>query len=319
MANIFPFPALRYNPNKVNAKDVLTQPYDKITSEMQEKYYARSPYNLVRVILGKAEPGDDEKNNVYSRAAENLRQWREASVLTPDGEQSIYLYSQEFIAPGENRTRTRRGFIAASQLHDYDEHIVFRHEQTLSKPKSDRLNLLRATRTHAGQIFMLYTDPAKQIEQLFEKQGEPALDVVDDYGVRNRLWKVSDPTVIAAVQSAMKDKKLMIADGHHRYETALNYRNERRASAKVKDPNAAYERVMMTFVNTEDSGLVILPTHRVVHGLERFSKSGFLKKLEAEFAVTLKGNLHEKPADDSFHSSRDHNGLCPRWQSRRLL
>ena len=286
MANIFPFPALRYNPNKVNAKDVLTQPYDKITPEMQDKYYARSPYNLVRVILGKAEPGDDEKINVYSRAAENLRQWREAGVLMPDSEPSIYLYSQEFIAPGEKHSRTRRGLIATSQLHDYDECIVFRHEQTLSKPKSDRLNLLRATRTHAGQIFMLYTDPAKQIEQLFEKQGEPALDVVDDYGVRNRLWKVSDPTVIAAVQSAMKDKKLMIADGHHRYETALNYRNERRASAKVKDPNAAYERVMMTFVNTEDSGLVILPTHRVVHGLERFSKSGFLKKLEAEFTVT---------------------------------
>ena len=286
MANIFPFPALRYNPNKVNAKDVLTQPYDKITPEMQDKYYARSPYNLVRVILGKAEPGDDDKNDVYSRAAENLRQWREAGVLTPDPEPSVYLYAQEFTAPGEKHSRTRRGFIAAGQLHDYDDRVVFRHEQTLSKPKSDRLNLLRATRTHAGQIFMLYTDPAKKIERHFDEQGEPVLDVVDDYGVRNRLWKVSSPKVIADVQAAMKDKKLIIADGHHRYETALNYRDERRASGKTKDPNAAYERVMMTFVNTEDSGLVILPTHRVVHGLKNFSTSDFLKKTEAAFAVT---------------------------------
>jgi uncharacterized protein (DUF1015 family) len=286
MANIFPFPALRYNPDKVEPKDVLTQPYDKITPAMQEKYYARSPYNLVRVILGKAEAGDDENKNVYSRAAENLRHWREAGVLIPDAEPSIYYYSQEFTAPGESRTRTRSGFIAAGQLHDYEERVVFRHEQTLSKPKSDRLNLLRATRTHAGQIFMLYTDTSKQVEQQLQGQGSPVLDLVDDYGVRNRLWKISDPKTNAAVQAAMKDKKLIIADGHHRYETALNYRNERRATAKVKDPNAAYERVMMTFVNTEDSGLVILPTHRVVHGLAGFLPADFDKKTGEAFVAT---------------------------------
>jgi uncharacterized protein (DUF1015 family) len=133
---------------------------------------------------------------------------------------------------------------------------------------------------------MLYTDPAKRIEQLFAEQGEPVLDVVDDYGVRNRLWRVSDSKIIARVQAAMKDKKLIIADGHHRYETALNYRNERRAAVKTNDPNAAYERVMMTFVNTEDSGLVILPTHRVVHGLDNLSLSEFLQKAEMVFEVT---------------------------------
>ncbi len=286
MANIFPFPALRYNPDKVEPKDVLTQPYDKITPAMQEKYYARSPYNLVRVILGKAEAGDDENQNVYSRAAESLRHWREAGVLMPDAEPSIYFYSQDFAAPGGSRMRTRSGFIASGQLHDYEERVVFRHEQTLSKPKSDRLNLLRATRIHAGQIFVLYSDPAKQVEKLFEGKDKPVLDVVDDYGVRNQLWKVADPKITASVQAAMKDKKLMIADGHHRYETALNYRNERRATAKVKDPNAAYERVMMTFVNTEDSGLVILPTHRVVHGLVDFSPADFVNKAGEAFTMT---------------------------------
>jgi uncharacterized protein (DUF1015 family) len=285
MANIFPFPALRYNPDRVDPKDVLTQPYDKITPAMQEKYYARSPHNLVRVILGKADPGDDQNKNVYSRAAESLRHWREAGVLMPDAEPSIFHYSQEFFAPGEARPRTRSGFIAAGELHDYEERVVFRHEQTLSKPKSDRLNLLRATRIHAGQIFMLYSDPAKQVEKVFERKDQPVLEVVDDYGVRNQLWKLSEPKIIASLQAAMKDKKLMIADGHHRYETALNYRNERRATAKVKDPNAAYERAMMTFVNTEDSGLVILPTHRVVHGLAGFSIPDFIKRAGDTFKV----------------------------------
>src|SRR3954468_15355865 len=286
MANIFPFKAFRYNAEKVAPKDVLTQPYDKISPEMQEKYHARSPYNLVRVILGKAEAGDDANKNVYSRAAENLRQWRATGVLSQDTEASIYYYSQEFVAPGETVTRTRSGFIATGQLHDYDEHIVFRHEQTLSKPKSDRLNLLRATRTHAGQIFMLYSDPKKQIEELLKNPGEPAVDVIDDYKVRNRLWRISDPKTIAAVQSAMNDKKLIIADGHHRYETALNYRDERRAASASRDVNAPYERVMMTFVNSEDPGLVILPTHRVVHGLSKFSPSEFLKNLDSAFEVS---------------------------------
>jgi len=286
MANIFPFKAFRYNRNKVEYKDVLTQPYDKITPEMQEKYYARSPFNLVRVILGKTEAGDDANANVYLRAAENLKKWRQEQVLVQDAEPSIYLYSQEFVAPGETTKRSRSGFIAAGQLHDYEECIVFRHEQTLSKPKSDRLNLLRATRTHAGQIFMLYSDPKKQVEQLLKGPGEPVVDVMDDYAVRNRLWKISGPRIIAEVQSAMNDKKLIIADGHHRYETALNYRNERRAASTSRDVNTPYERVMMTFVNSEDPGLVILPTHRVVHGLAEFSTPEFLKSLDQSFQVT---------------------------------
>src|SRR5207302_1399358 len=152
-ANIFPFPALRYNPAILDVKDVLTQPYDKITPAMQEQYYARSPYNLVRVILGRTESSDDANNNVYSRAAEHLKQWQGSEILTGD-KPSIYFCSQEFVAPGETETRTRRAFIAAGQLHDYDERIAFRHEPTPSKPTSDGLNLLRFTRLHAGPFFM---------------------------------------------------------------------------------------------------------------------------------------------------------------------
>jgi uncharacterized protein (DUF1015 family) len=285
MAEIFPFPALRYNLNKVKAEDVLTQPYDKITPATQEKYYARSPYNLVRVILGKAEPGDGDKTNVYTRAREYLKQWRRDGVLTAEAAPSFYLCAQEFVVPGSTARKRRNGLIVAGRLHDYSDKVVFRHEQTLAKPKSDRLNLLRATGMHAGQIFMLYSDPEKKVERLLAKPGTPVLDMVDDYGVRNQLWKISDGKTVAALQHAFADKKLIIADGHHRYETALAYRDERRAAAGKADVAASYERVMMTLVNTADEGLVILPTHRVVHGMKNLSITEFVKTVSPDFEV----------------------------------
>ncbi|MFL6300539.1 MAG: DUF1015 domain-containing protein [Terriglobales bacterium] len=285
MAKISPFPALRYNLSQVNAQEVLTQPYDKITPAMQEEYYARSSYNLVRVILGKPEAGDGDSANVYTRAKRYLHDWRASGVLTQDPEPSFYLYVQEFTVPGSTATKRRSGLIAAGQLHDYADKVVFRHEQTLAKPKSDRLNLLRATRTHAGQIFMLYTDPEKKVERLLANPGAPLVDVTDDYGVRNQLWRISDAKTIAGIQDALGDKKLMIADGHHRYETALAYRDERRAAAGKTDASASYERVMMTLVNTADEGLAILPTHRVVHGLKNLSVPDFLNKISPDFEM----------------------------------
>jgi uncharacterized protein (DUF1015 family) len=303
MAKIFPFPALRYNLNKVKAEDVLTQPYDKITPAMQEKYYARSPYNLVRVILGKSEPGDGDKTNVYSRAKQALKEWQSAGLLERDPEGSLFLYTQEFTAPGSAAKKRRSGLIAVGQLHDYSDKVVFRHEQTLAKPKSDRLNLLRATRMHAGQIFMLYSDPEKTAERLLDKPGSPVVDMVDDYGVRNQLWKISDAKAIAALQHALADKKLIIADGHHRYETALAYRDERRAAAGKADPSASYERVMMTLVNTADEGLVILPTHRVVHGMKNLAIPEFLKAVSSDFEVEQIADAKNPPAARSGGTS----------------
>ncbi len=283
MANIFPFQALRYDPSKVSPTDVVTQPYDKITPALQEHYYAASPYNLVRVILGKAQAGDNEQQNVYTRAAASLRQWRDEGVLRPDPQPSIYLYTQTFKVPGDpsGATAERRGFIALGQVEDYDRKVVFRHEQTLSKPKADRLNLLRATQAHAGQIFMLYTDPAGEVDNALRQNGPPTVEVRDQYDVVHRIWKVSDPAVIQAVQSKMADKKLIIADGHHRYETALTYRNEMRKQANP-DPRAPFERVMMTFVNMDAPGLVVLPTHRVVFGMEGFAIFDTVAKLAGE-------------------------------------
>ena len=292
MANIFPFQALRYDPSKVSPAEVVTQPYDKITPAMQDQYYAASPYNLVRVILGKSQAGDNDQQNVYTRAAASLQQWRAEGVLVPDPEPSLYLYTQTFKVPGDasGAIAERRGLIALGQVEDYDHKVVFRHEQTLSKPKADRLTLLRATQAHCGQIFMLYTDPAGEIDNALRQSGPPTVEVRDQYDVLHRMWKISDPAVIRTVQAKMADKKLIIADGHHRYETALTYRNENRNQSSP-DLQAPFERVMMTFVNMDAPGLVVLPTHRVVFGMENFSIFDTAAKLQENFEVEDLGPL----------------------------
>src|ERR1700744_2945051 len=288
MARVYPFRALLYNPSLVQLEDVVTQPYDKITPAMQEAYYRRSPYNLVRIILGlpelfdRAEEGGTDCD-IYARAARDFGDWRKSGVLSQESEPAIFAYSQRFSVPGKDGVvQERRGLLALGELYDYDQKVVFRHEQTLSKPKSDRLNLLRATRAHFGQIFMLYSDPAHSAEEVLFDNGPagetlPDIEVTDEYGVLHRVWKVTDPARINLVATAMEDKKLIIADGHHRYETALTYKKERglpgsgegceRSSGPC--PQVAYPEAaaMMTFINIDSEGLVILPTHRVVCGL----------------------------------------------------
>jgi len=286
MAEIIPFKALRYDPDQVKLEDVLTQPYDKITPEMQSKYYEKSTHNLVRIILGKAGETDTDAFNVYTRAAEYLHDWRSGGILKQDPEPSIYAYSQTFTVLGTRDLQERRGLIALGHLHDYADGVVYRHEQTLSKPRADRLNLLRATRSHFGQIFMLYSDPASQIEGLLKSKmdEDPEISLLDEYETLHRVWRIHDPALIHAVQAKMRDKKLLIADGHHRYETALAYRNERRAESG-SDPNAPYEFVMMTLIPMESRGLVILPTHRIVHGLLDFDRERMLEAAGAFFDI----------------------------------
>lgn len=286
MAQIAAFRAWRYNPQLVELAQVVTQPYDKITPEMQERYYAASPYNLVRIILGKHESSDHGADNVYTRAAGWLHQWRDKRILQQDAEPSIYRYVQNFQRPGTKQLLERRGLIALGRIEDYSANLVYRHEQTLAKPKADRLELLRSTRAHFGQLFMLYSDPEGKIDRLLIPDSGPQIDVKDEYGVQHRLWGISDRELIHAVQSNMTDKKLIIADGHHRYETALNYRNERRATAQSQASDAApYEMVMMTLINMDDPALVILPTHRVVHGLAAFDADKFRDAAREYFSV----------------------------------
>jgi uncharacterized protein (DUF1015 family) len=296
MARIYPFRAWRYNPSAVRLDDVVTQPYDKISPAMQQAYYQRSPHNLVRIILGLPELFDaDGRENVYTRAARDFRAWREQGVLIQEKEPVVLAYSQRFTVPGTNTVKERRGFIALGKLHEYADGVVFRHEHTLAKPKSDRLNLLKATRAHFGQIFMLYSDPAGAVERILYDGGGPAdAEVTDEYGVLHRLWRISDPAAINLLTTAMADRKLIIADGHHRYETALGYSKEfsgngtgRAEHSAQQLPHPAYPEavVMMTFVNMDSDGLLILPTHRVVHSLEGFDGAKFLAQAEKYFAT----------------------------------
>lgn len=318
MASIYPFRAWRYNPSAVRLGDVVTQPYDKISPAMQEAYYQRSPYNLVRIILGLPELFDAEQGeNVYTRAAADFKAWRAASILVQEKDPCIFAYAQRFRVPGSEEWKERRGFIALGKLHDYADKVVFRHEQTLSKPKSDRLNLLKATRAHFGQIFMLYSDPAGTVEKvLYEDCGPADAELTDEYGVLHRLWRVSDPAVIRMITSTMADKKLIIADGHHRYETALNYSREHAAASSRKTefssselPQPAFPEaaVMMTFVNMDSDGLVILPTHRVVHSLAGFDFAAFLKAAKQFFMIE---KLPEAGASDYLETLRKQSGTA---------
>jgi len=279
MAEIQPFRAFRYNTDRVALKDVLTQPYDKISPAMQERYYAASPANLIATEKGNVFEGDTPRNNVYTRAAAKLEEWIAGKILVQDSAPSVYIYSQEYLVPGTHSRRERIGFIALGRLEDYEAKVVFRHERTLSAPKADRMELLRHTRAQTGQLFMLYDDPTRRIEVLLEETAHKnaPLELQDEYDVLHRLWPVSDQAFARRIQKEMSDKKLVIADGHHRYETALSYRNERRAKRGKTDPSAAYEFAMMTCINSHSKGLTILPTHRLVRNLADFNFERFRK------------------------------------------
>lgn len=290
MALVQPFRAYRYNPAVVSYDRVLTQPYDKITPARQEEYYAADPHNLIAIEKGRVHNDDTPQNNVYTRAAASLRSWIGEKVVQQDPAPAFYAYSQEFTVPGTSLRRTRRGFIGAGKLEEYSANIIFRHEHTLSGPKADRLELLRHTRTHTGQLFMLYSDPKRLADRVLEESetSQPAVtQLIDEYGVTHRLWLVAEPERIAAIQRALADQKLVIADGHHRYETSLNFRNECRTRAGKLIPDAPCEFSMMTFINTRSEGLTILPTHRVVANLRDFSWSAVRRYLEPWFATEV--------------------------------
>src|SRR6266851_513342 len=305
MAEIFPFRAYRYNTAVVEPAKVLTQPYDKITPAMAEKYAAASPYNLIPIEKGKARPEDTPADNVYTRAAKTLDEWIRAKVIVQDAAPSLYAYFQEYTVPGTSERRIRKGFIAIGRIEDYSAGVVFRHEQTLSGPKADRLELLRQTQTHTGQLFMIYSDPAMRVDALLDAaaRSKAEVEIRDEYDVVHKLWPVTDPPILEAIRREMADKKLVIADGHHRYETALAYRDECRARAGRVDANAPYEKVMMTLFNTAGKGLTMLPTHRIVANVPNFSVAGFRAALANAFDVqsyTFNGSAERPQTYEKF-------------------
>jgi uncharacterized protein (DUF1015 family) len=288
MATIRPFRGIRYNPEQIDdLSTVVSQPYDRVRHGLQDKYYDLSPYNIVRIIKGREQAGDDGERNVYTRARDTYQAWLGEGILMRERVPALYVLHQTFTLP-DGTTRTRQGLIVALELSRFDEGVVLPHERTHSGPKVDRLNLMRATAANFGHIFMLY--PGDRINELLGAaiEGQPGFELRElfEHDVVQRFWVVTDPEVLAAVVEEMAPKRnLIIADGHHRYETALNYRDEMRALHPDAPPNVGFNYRMVTLVSMEDPGLVILPTHRLIHSYGRMSGPDALGRAKEYFEV----------------------------------
>ena len=281
MPEIQPFRAIRYNAATAGEMSgLICPPYDVIPPAMQEELYASSPYNAIRLELPmEADP--------YAAAAERIEEWMHADVLVREAEPALYPYSQTFTDQTGN-THTRCGFFAAMRLHEFSERKVLPHERTLSGPKADRLNLFRKTRMNISSIFGLYADQEGVADRLvadYAETSEPLLDAVFQ-GVRNRLWRIVDPELVEGIQQALAEKSVYIADGHHRYETGLNYRREQAEANHQHTGNEPYNFILVYLNNIYDKGLVVFPIHRLVHGIEGFDASRLREKLAEHFTVT---------------------------------
>lgn len=292
MARVYPFRALRYNLAHVSAQDVVTQAWDEITPAMQQACYQRSPYNLARVTLRLPELFDDDSDPCAS-AARELAAWRSAGILAQERQPCIFAWAQRYTLPGQpSVTAERRGFLAVGEVCDYSQRVILPHEQSVSRSRTDRLQLLRATRTHFDPILMLYSDPGRTVGDLLfgsDAGSLPEIELTDEAGVLHRVWKISDPARVNLVTTALEDKKLIIADGHNRYDAALSYARECAATAteacfpgRAPRPEAT---ALMAFVNMDAGPLVILPSHRVITGLSGFSTARFLESAAPYFDV----------------------------------
>ena len=286
MAEIKHIRGIRYNQEKIGSfEKVITLPYDKIEPELQKDYYERSPFNFVRIILGNDEiEGKEEK---YAKARAYIQNWLNENVLIQDNDTCFYPYTQEYEVDGVKKIRF--SFIGALKVSDYSEGVVIPHENTLSGPKKDRRRLLEETESHTELIFMLFQDKANNVKALMTKamSEKPISEMTDDDGTIHRVYKLADNDSIAKISEFMKDRKVFIADGHHRYETSLGYSKDQK-----NNPEAAY--TLCAFVNMDDTeGLTILPTHRVVKNVSDFSKELLLKKLEENFEIQKADNLEK--------------------------
>ena len=287
MSEIRPFKGLRYNSEKLNLEEVITEPYDRITPTMQEDYYRRNPYNVVRIILGKDDDPEHPEKDKYKRANIYLDKWESEGLLIRENQNAIYLYEQEFRVKDEKKKRT--GLVARVKLEEFSSRKVLPHEKTFPKHKVDRLNLLRATNTNTEQIILLYKDDRNTVSQAIEKvrqKAELGAEVKDEDNFLHRLLIIKDKEAIQRIQEAMADKVLIIADGHHRYETSLNYQEEVLETMKGAKGDEPFNCIMMTLFKLEDPGLMILPTYRLVKGLDKLSDEGIKKLLLPCFEIS---------------------------------
>ena len=286
MATILPFQALRYNTDKISdLSKVMTPPYDIITPKQQREFYDISPYNVIRLEYGMEFTDDTPDNNRYTRAKQDLDKMMREQILMQEDEPAIYIYEQIFSMPDGSK-KSCKGIFSLVQLEEFDKKIVLPHEETLSKAKTDRFNLMKATNCNFSQIYCLYLDQKRAVNQILEEKMKQKADIsfTAQDGIRQNLWIIKDRDTIALLEKSFADKQLFIADGHHRYETALNYRNYLRESGAAAD--GLYNYVMMLLVDMEDDGLVVFPTHRMVKDFLGFDEKALLQSVEKYFTVS---------------------------------
>jgi len=273
MATLIPFKGVLYNPAMIHdLAQVVAPPYDVVDAEFQRALHARHPNNVIRFELGLDQPDDGPSQNRYTRAASSLHDWLAKGILRRDPEPAIYPYTIEYLAPSDqpgSATRVLKGFLATVELEEFGTGRIFPHENTRSAAKADRLKLLESCRANFSPIFSLFSDPEGGVVQLLEKSvntDKPRVDFRDDSGFRQRLWAMTDRAILGEITTAMKRTPLFIADGHHRYETALTYRSQRRQQAGLPSSGdlQPYDAVLMMFSSLEDPGLTVLSTHRVL-------------------------------------------------------
>jgi uncharacterized protein (DUF1015 family) len=298
MADIRAFRAIRYTERAGDPKNLLTQPYDKIDIGMQKEYYEKSAYNYCRLIL-------PMEKNKYETARQRIQEWMSEGILAKDEDPAVFIYKQEFELFGKACIRT--GLIAALRLYSYSENVVFPHEITYKEPKTDRLNMLRSVQKNLEPVFLIFSDPQKRAINFFAEatKTKPIIEVEDSFRVKHAVWKVVEPQKIKLAQKALEDKALVITDGHHRYESALAYRDERRAQEEWTE-DSAFAFHISYMVPVQDEGLVVLPTHRL---LKKFGlASDTLHKLGKFFAIsqidpnaeTLEGFLEQHKKEHAF-------------------
>lgn len=325
MPQVRPFRGVLYNPEKVpDLKEVITPPYDVISAVEQEAYHERHPQNMIRLVLGRIYPGDAEYDNRYTRAAASFRKWLEAGILKQDQEPAFYVTEIDFELDGP--IRTRFGFIVRVRLESFENGGILPHEKTFSTVKADRMRLMEQCQANFSPIFSLFPDPDNCIVERLRgaiRKAAPDMAFTDLKGYHHRLWRVTSQQVHEEVEKKLAGRRLYIADGHHRYETALSYRNRFMARRPELGPDAACNYVMMSLSSMEDAGLAIRPVHRVICGVEEKAVETFVdtagryfeietlgfdgaerSKVEKTFLERVKSGAHQQVIGAALHKSK---------------
>jgi len=286
VATVRPFQGIRYDPQKVDLGRVVAPPYDVISPRDQVRYYRQDPHNVVRLIAGEVRLSDTPEDNKYTRAAGFFKEWLRQGVLRREPTPSLYIYRHEFVDPTSGLARARRGILAVVELEPFGDGVL-PHERTHARAKADRLSLTRAVEANLSPVFALYDDPRSAVGPIVAPAtaGTPELSITGPDGDQHTVWSMCATQPVQELAAVFRASRLYIADGHHRYETALNFRDKQRHAHSEAPPEAAFNYVLMLLVDVQDPGLIILPTHRVLHDLEGFDAPAFVRRLAARHHV----------------------------------